>query len=113
MVWTERIRLILPTNASRILEKLEKKIKNLQEIASELTELVNIIRKTGGEITEQEEKRLTEIINGLCAEIDNCETCPAKYECDLGASRTCDDMFNCKSCPKLRICFKEWVNKWY
>ena len=112
MVWSERIRLILPVSASLVLQKLEEKIERLQKIKRELTELDSIIKNKGGEITEEEEERLAEVINMLCAEIDNCERCPAKYQCDLGASRTCENMHNCKACPRLRLCFREWVSKW-
>jgi hypothetical protein len=112
MVWSERVRLILPTSASMALKKLEEKIAKLQKIKEELEEMTSIIKIKGGEITEQEEEELTDIINGLCAEFENCETCPAKYNCDLGASRTCGDMHYCKSCPKLKECFREWVSKW-
>jgi len=113
MVWSEKVRLILPVSATVVLRKLEEKIDRLLEIKKELTELTTIIKEKGGEISEYEEDRLIEVIQTLCAEFDNCETCPARYNCDLGASRTCDQMYNCKACPKLRECFREWVNKWY
>jgi len=113
MVWLERVRLILPTSASVALRKLEEKIIKLEEIKKQLAEMVSIIKNKGGEISEDEEEQLTEIIQAICAEIDNCAVCPIKYNCDLGASRTCDQMYNCKSCPRLRVCFKEWVSKWY
>jgi hypothetical protein len=113
MAWLDKIRLILPVSASLVLKRLDEKIAKLQEIKKELAELDSIIKQKGGEITEYEEERLTEVINMLCAQFDNCEQCPAQYNCDLGASRTCDDMNNCKACPKLRECFREWVSKWY
>jgi len=112
MVWTEKVRLTLSISTSLVLDRLEKKIDRLQEIEKELTELASIIRQRGGEITEYEEERLTDTINALCAEFENCETCPAEYQCDLGGSRTCEEMLDCKSCPKLRECFREWVRKW-
>ena len=112
-VWSEKVRLILPVSASLVLDRLKNKIEKLQEIASELEEMVCVIKNKGGEITEYEEDRLVEIMQKLCVEFDNCITCPARYNCDLGATRTCDQMYNCKACPKLRECFKEWVCKWY
>ena len=113
MVWSERVRLVLPVSASLALDRLKNKIVKLQEIKEELTELTDIIKKKGGEITEDEEERLIDTIQMLCTEFDNCTVCPIEYYCDLGASRTCDQMYNCKACPKLRECFREWVNKWY
>jgi len=113
MVWSERVRLILPISADLVLEKLEEKIVKLEKIKKELAELTSTIKQKGGEITEQEEEQLTGVVNTLCAEFDNCTVCPAEYYCDLGASRMCDFMFNCKVCPKLRVCFGEWVSKWY
>jgi len=113
MVWSEKVRLILPVSATVVLRELEEKIVKLQEIKKELEEMVSIIKLKGGEIDEHEEEQLIGTIQTLCAEIDNCTVCPIKYYCDLGATRTCDEMYNCKSCPRLRVCFKEWVSKWY
>ena len=113
MVWSERVRLVLPVCANLVLQRLEEKIIKLQEIQKQLAEMVSVIKNKGGEITEYEENILVEVIQAICAEFDNCLVCPARYHCDLGSSRTCDEMYNCKACPKLRECFREWVCKWY
>jgi hypothetical protein len=112
MVWSERVRLVHSVSAWLVLERLREKITKLQEIEKQLTLLSSIIREKGGEIELEDEEKLIDTINELCAEFGNCMICPAQYNCDLGMGRTCDDMQCCSSCPKLRECFREWVSKW-
>jgi hypothetical protein len=87
-------------------DMIRQKIERLDSIETKLRSYVANIREGKyrlEDIPELVMENLEWIMEDVCDEFRNCQTCPIEDACEF-ARKGCKEMYNCEGCPRLPLC---------